>query len=110
MAFYLHQWSYKDLQTKKMVIEKQDRSEVVRMATAAFGGTLHHFFYCFGQYDGLAITEFPDNEHALACLMTIFGQGRLNYIHTTPLFTAEQGLGAMGLAGKIVGPDTHTEA
>src|SRR6185436_4135025 len=52
MPFYLHQWNYKDQYIKKMMLEPEDRADVVRTATAAFGGTLHSFFYCFGRYDG----------------------------------------------------------
>ena len=103
MPFYLHQWSYKDEQVKRLVVEPDDRADVVRIATEAFGGTLHSFFYCFGQYDGVAISEFPDSETALACLMSIFGQGRVHAVHTTTLFTAEAGLRAMRQAHEVVG-------
>jgi uncharacterized protein with GYD domain len=95
MPFYLHQWNYKDQYIRKMLLDPDDRADVVRAATAAFGGTLHHFFYCFGQYDGIAISEFPDGESALACLMAIFGQGRIDAVHTTTLFTTDEGLRAM---------------
>jgi uncharacterized protein with GYD domain len=95
MPFYLHQWNYKDQYIKKMMLEPEDRADVVRTATAAFGGTLHSFFYCFGRYDGVAISEFPDSESALACLMAIFGQGRISGVHTTTLFSADEGLRAM---------------
>ncbi len=103
MPFYLHQWNYKDQQIKRMLVEPEDRADVVRPAIEAFGGTLHRFFYCFGQYDGVSISEFPDSESALACLMSIFAQGGISAVHTTTLFSPEEGLRAMRLAGEVIG-------
>jgi uncharacterized protein with GYD domain len=103
MPFYLHQWCYKDPQIRSMLLEPDDRAEVVRTATEAFGGTLHYFFYSFGEFDGIAISEYPDNESALASLMSIFAQGRINNVHTTLLFTAEEGLRSMRQAREVIG-------
>ena len=102
MPYYLHQWNYKDAQVHKMVTEPQDRAEIVRVATEAFGGTLHQFFFCLGEHDGVSISEFPDNETALACLMSIFAEGRLQSIKTTVLFTSEQSQLAMQKARDVI--------
>jgi uncharacterized protein with GYD domain len=104
VPMYLHQWSYKDQQIKKMLQESEDinREEVVRLATEAFGGTLHSFFFCFGTYDGVAITEFPDERTALGCVMSIFGQGRLRGVHTTPLFMPAEGMKAIRKAQDVL--------
>lgn len=104
MPFYLHQWSYKDQQTRKMITEETDRSEVVRIAIEAFGGKLHAFFYCFGEFDGMAVSEFPDSISAFAAVMAITGQGRISTAQTTALFSAEEGLQAMRQAHALVGP------
>ncbi|SIT37114.1 putative GYD family protein [Paraburkholderia piptadeniae] len=104
MPFYLHQWRYKDAQIRSMLLEPEDRAEVIRAATEAFGGTLHHFFYSFGEYDGVAISEYPDNETALASLMSIFAQGRISEVHTTLLFHADEGLRSLQLAREVIGP------
>ncbi|MDB6103900.1 MAG: hypothetical protein JWO52_3899 [Gammaproteobacteria bacterium] len=103
MPLYMHQWSYKGEQIKQLLLEKADRSEVVRVAIEAFGGTLRSFFYCLGKYDGLAISEFPDSESALASVLAISAQGRINFIHTTALFSPEEGLKAMRNAGEVIG-------
>jgi uncharacterized protein with GYD domain len=102
MPFYLHQWNYKDPQVKTMVAGTEDRAEVVRLATEAFGGKLHSFFYCFGEYDGVAISEYPDQVTELASLMSIFGEGRTIGIHTTVLFPPEETMRAIKLAHEIV--------
>ena len=102
MPYFMHQWNYKDAQVRKMVTEPQDRAEIVRTATEAFGGTLHQFFFSFGEHDGVSIAEFPDNETALACLMSILAEGRLQSIKTTILFTSEQSQLAMRTARDVV--------
>jgi uncharacterized protein with GYD domain len=107
MPMYLHQWNYKDQQIRKMLDESidLDREEVVRTATEAFGGTLHAFYFCFGAYDGLAITEFRDETTALACVMAVFGQGRVQDVTTTPLFTPADGKKAVRYAQEVLRGD-----
>jgi uncharacterized protein with GYD domain len=102
MPVFLHQWSYKDEQVKRMISEETDRAEVVRLAVEAFGGTLHSFYYCFGEYDGIAISEFDNNETALACALAITGQGRISRVHTTTLVSAADGLRAMKQANRAL--------
>jgi len=89
-----------------MLIEDTDRAEVVRIAIEAFGGTLESFYYCFGQYDGVAISSFPDSITALSCVLSISGQGRIDFVQTTSLFSPEEGLHAMQHAGEVIGART----
>ena len=102
MPFFMHQWTYKDAQVKAMVQRPQDRAETVRDAVEVFGGKLHSFFFCFGDYDGMCITEFPDNKTALASLMSIIGPGGLSALRTTVLVTQEEAKAAMMLAHDLV--------
>jgi uncharacterized protein with GYD domain len=106
MPHYLHQWSYKDREVRAMATRPQHREDVVRVAVEAFDGKLHGLYFCLGEYDGVCITEFRDSETALACVMSIVGQGGLAALRTTPLMTPEQGRAAMELAQKVV---THYE-
>lgn len=102
MPFYMTQWSYKDGQMKRFLTQPSDRAEVVRVAIEAFGGQLHSFYYCFGQYDGVAISSFPTQEMALACWMSMFGAGRNKSIRTTVLIEPDEGMRAMAIAGEFV--------
>jgi uncharacterized protein with GYD domain len=90
MPYYMQQWSYKDDQVKKMILERQDREEVIRIITEAHEGTLENFYFCFGEYDGVAIAKYPNNETAMASFMTIYAQGRLRNYKTTVLFTPDE--------------------
>jgi uncharacterized protein with GYD domain len=90
LPFYLSQWIYKDTTVRSMILEQQNRQEVVRVAIEAFNGRLHSFFFSFGEYDGMCISEFADDETAQACLMTVLGQGAVQRIRTTRLLTQEQ--------------------
>jgi uncharacterized protein with GYD domain len=108
MPYYLHQWTYKDEQIRAMITKPQNRADVVRVATEAYGGKLHHFFFSFGEYDGVSISEFPDNVTAMACLMSIFGEGRLASIKTTALLTAEESQEAMRRALAMLGSNQES--
>ena len=95
MAFYMHQWKYAQPAMKAMVDNPQNREDASRKIIEAFGGTLHQFFFSFGHYDGLAITEYPDDESSAAAAMAVATAGAVTNIETTKLMTAEEAKGAM---------------
>jgi uncharacterized protein with GYD domain len=101
MSFYMFQWRYKEAALKAMVQHPQDRSEAARKAIEAYGGKLHHFFFAFGDFDGVAISEFPDAESATASALTIGAGGAASAIKTTVLISAEEAVRAMEKAGTI---------
>jgi uncharacterized protein with GYD domain len=105
----MHQWTYNDERTHSIIVESRGRADVVRIAIEAFGGKLREFYMCFGEYDGVAITEFPNDVTALACIMSIFGQGGLNSVKTTVLISSEAAQQAMELAQKTIGPEAAAE-
>jgi uncharacterized protein with GYD domain len=95
MTYYMMQWSYKDPAIKAMMQAPQDRPAELRKAVEAFHGKLHHFFYSFGAYDGLAIVEFPDIESCAACSLTLSSEGGNTSLMTTVLLTPGEGFVAM---------------
>ncbi len=102
MPFYLHQWVYRDATVRDMIVKPQNREDIVRVAAEAFKGRLLHFYLSFGEYDGVSISEFPDNETAMACLMLILGQGAVERIKTTPLMSQDEARGAMDRAHEVL--------
>jgi uncharacterized protein with GYD domain len=68
------------------------------------GGRLHNIYYCFGEYDGIVIADFPDDTTAMAGIVAANSPGHLKATKTTRLFSMEEALGAMRKAGEMVYP------
>jgi uncharacterized protein with GYD domain len=73
--------------------------DVVRPAVEAMGGRFVSFYWAFGEYDIVAIAEFPDNATAAGFSMAASAGGAVKAIKTTPLMTNEEAMTAMGKAG-----------
>lgn len=102
MPFFMSQWIYHDREIKALLDHPQERVEVVTAAIEAFGGRLHDFYFAFGDYDGVAISEFPDSETALSCFMTFAGDGGLKSFKTTVLLTPQEARRAMDRTRQVV--------
>jgi uncharacterized protein with GYD domain len=102
MPHYLLQWTYKDPQVRALVETPHDRAAELVKALQAFGGRLHDFYYSIGEFDGLAIVEFPDNESCDACLLVLTGAGANARLKATLLITRDEGERAMVRAGSVI--------
>ena len=95
MPRYLHQFSYS--------------TDAVRAITAkphnlkAAGGRVIDMYYCFGDYDGVVISEFPSNVDAAAVALTVGASGAFSKMKTTVLITVEESVEAMKKANKVAG-------
>ena len=74
----------------------------VRELVQKLGGRFVGLYYCFGEYDGVAITEAPDDSVALAGAMALIAPGHLKAIKTTKLFSVEESMEAMRKAGSLM--------
>jgi uncharacterized protein with GYD domain len=54
-----------------------------------------------GEYDGVSIVEFPNNESCAACAVTLTGAGANTALRTTVLLTANEGQAAMLRASSV---------
>jgi uncharacterized protein with GYD domain len=52
-------------------------------------------WFCFGDYDLVALMELPDNVSAAAFSVAVSAGGAVKAIKTTPLMTVQEGLEAM---------------
>lgn len=104
MPTYMHQWSYKDSLVRTIVEkpEERDRAEAVRTAIEAFGGTMRGFYFCFGEFDGIAISEFDDERAALACIVALVGQGNVVGVRTTMLFPRKDVLESIAATKEVI--------
>ena len=100
MPIYMTQFAYTSDAWAALAKNPQNREEVFRSLVEKLGGRLLSFYYAFGEYDGVFITEMPDETTIAAALLTSFSAGHVKAIKTTQLLTTEQTLKAMREAGK----------
>ncbi len=101
MALYMSQFAYTAEALAVMVKNPQDRSVPVKAMTEKLGGRLIGFYYCFGEYDGVVLSEVPDDTAAAAVAMAVIAPGHLKALKTTKLLTSEEGMEAMRKAGSL---------
>ena len=54
-----------------------------------------HFFFSFGEYDAMLLTELPDNKAAAALSLSAEASGAVRMVHTTVLLTVDEAMEAM---------------
>jgi uncharacterized protein with GYD domain len=99
MPYYLIQTAYTPESWAKLIKSPQDRIEAVRPAVEAMGGRIDTGYISFGEYDLVAIAEFPDNVSAAAFAISVAEKGGVKSYKTTPLMTMDEGQEAMKRAG-----------
>jgi uncharacterized protein with GYD domain len=90
MPHYLMRWIWKDAAFKSMTDSPQDREVPAREIVEAYGGKMSHYYFMFGEFDGMLIAEFPDNESAAPCSMKITSAGVFERLETQVLMTAQE--------------------
>ena len=101
MALYMVQFAYTPEALATMAKNPQDRSVPVRELLQKLGGQLVGFYYCFGEYDVVALFEAPDDTTASALALAVAGPGHIKAYKTTKLFTVEETMEAMRKAGSL---------
>ena len=101
---FMVQWTYTSEAWAAMVKNPEDRSAPVKALMEKSGGRLLGMYYSFGEYDGIAIVEAPDETTCMADLLAVVAPGHLNTIKTSILLTMEQGMEAMSKAGALAYP------
>src|SRR5919106_3430118 len=101
MPLYLTKFSYTPETWARLIGNPEDRREAARTYIESVGGTLHGFWYAFGEYDGYTLWEAPDNVSMAAVAIALSGGGALSKVETTPLLTVEETLDALRRAQKV---------
>lgn len=101
MALYMVQAAYTAEALATMAKNPQDRSIPVKELAQKLGGRLIGFYFCYGEYDIVALSELPDDSAATALALAVVSAGHLKTFKTTKLFTAEETMEAMRKAGSI---------
>ena len=100
MATYLYQVAYTSKAWETQVDNAQHPRERIRPAIEKLGGRIESMYYAFGEYDIIAIIEFPDNGSAAAFEIAAAAGGAVKAIQTTPLLSLDEGVQAMERAGE----------
>ena len=95
MAIYMFQGAYTSEAWAAQIRNPQNRVELVRPVIEGQGGKLLSVYYAFGEYDVIAIVEFPDNVSAAAVTLALAGGGAFKAQKTTVLMSIEEGLEGM---------------
>ena len=98
MATYLFRFSYTPESWAALIEHPEDRREMLSTRVFAFGGQLQGFWYSFGEYDGYALVELPDNVSAAAVTAAISAAGSLRHLDAIVLVSADDMLDALGRA------------
>ncbi len=104
MALYMIQGAYTAEAWATMTKHPQDRSVAASELAQKLGGRMIGVYYCFGEYDVIALFEATDESAAMAMAMAVITPGHLKAIKTTRLFTVEETMEAMRKAGSVTYP------
>ena len=95
MPYFLVQASYSADAAAHLVQHPQHREKALKETCEVLGGKLKEFFFCFGEYDAIAIAELPDNRAAAAMSLSADASGAVKKISTTVLLTVDEAMDAM---------------
>ena len=101
MPHYMIQFTYTSETWAKLSKNPENRAEAVKALIEKLGGRMLAFYFAFGEYDGIIITEMPDANAASVAAIMANAAGHLKAMKTTPLVTAEDGLAIMRKAGSM---------
>ena len=99
MPKYLIQTAYTPESWMAMTKNPQDRLEAVRPSIEGLGGKLDVGYLAFGEYDLVAIVDFPDNASVASFSISVASKGGVKAFTTTPLMTMDEAVKAMEKAG-----------
>jgi uncharacterized protein with GYD domain len=100
MPHFMIQWQFTSTSARALVGKPHDRTGAAKALVEGFHGKLHSYYVALGQYDGVAICEFPDNTAAVACSMAATATGGFSRFETTALLTAQEAEAAMKQANQ----------
>jgi uncharacterized protein with GYD domain len=75
MPHFMIRWQFTSRSAKGLVGKPHDRTGAAKTLVEGSGGKLDSYYLALGEYDGLAICEFPDNKAAVACSMSATATG-----------------------------------
>jgi uncharacterized protein with GYD domain len=104
VAKYLIQFNYTGEGLKGLMKEGgSSRKEVVEKLAKSLGGTIEAFYFCFGEYDGIAIVDGTEPVNQVAGNLILNASGAVK-TKTTVLITPEEVDQAVKMTGEYRPP------
>ncbi len=94
MSHFLLQAAYTPEAVQALLHNPQDRTAALQAPIEKLGGKIQSVYLSFGDYDAVAILEFPDNVSAAAIALAISAGGACRSVKTTPLLTGAEAIEA----------------
>ncbi len=101
MPRYMLQFAYTAQTWATLAKNPVDRRPALEALLKSVGGRLIELYYHFGEYDGFAIVEGPDDAAAMAGVIAAVAPGHLKATRTTRLMTVEETMQALRKAGGL---------
>jgi uncharacterized protein with GYD domain len=101
MPHYMVQFTYTPESWAALVRKPEDRTAAVDAIAKSVGGRLVALYFHFGEYDGTAIIEGPDDVTANAAAVAVLASGAVRATKTTRLFSPKEAVEAFGKASKV---------
>jgi uncharacterized protein with GYD domain len=104
MASFMVQFSYTEQGLKGLLKEGgSKRREATEKLIKSLGGKLVAYYFAFGDYDGFAIVEGPDNVGVAAAALIVGASGAVR-TKTTVLLTSDEVDRATQMSGNYRAP------
>ena len=101
MPLYLVEFGYTPEVWAGLIKSPENREETVRQILEDAGSKLHNLWYTFGENDGFALIEAPDNTTAGALSLAITSSGAFRKFETHVLMTQGELLEALEKAADV---------
>ncbi|TML83361.1 MAG: GYD domain-containing protein [Actinobacteria bacterium] len=101
MPLYMSTFGYKSEVWAGLVKSPENREEMVGRILEEAGCKLRGLWYAFGEADGFALIEAPDNTTAAGLSIAITSSGAFRKFETTPLMTQAETLDALHVAANV---------
>ena len=101
MPLYMSTFGYKPEVWAGLVKSPEDREEAVGQILEEAGCKLHGLWYAFGDADGFALIEAPNNVTAAGLAIAITASGAFRKFETTAVMTQSEALDALQVAANV---------
>ena|SRR5215210_4961285 len=101
MPLFMSTFSYTPEVWAGLIKSPSNREEAVAQIMEKAGCKLRGFWYAFGEKDGFALIEAPDNTTVAGVVLKIVSSGAFRKFETTPVMTQGEALEALRVAANV---------